>query len=46
MKDINMIIKKKVRKTFSTIFRIVNFVSMVCRLFFGDSLIGLIKHFL
>lgn len=38
--------KNKVRKAFSTIFRIVNFVSMVCRLFFGESLIGLIQHLL
>ena len=38
--------KNKVKKAFSTIFRIVNFASMVCRLFFGESLIGLIKHLL
>ena len=38
--------KKKVKKTVSTIFKIVNFASMICRLFLGESLIGLIQHLL
>ena len=38
--------KDKIKKTFPTILRIVNFASMICRLFFGESLIGLIQHLL